>query len=187
MRLAQLHSLILSRTACVICRCPVYSGVKFEVVLGRVRRLFLNPVIPLSIFILMGCEVAYMGAFLCMPIFLTEAAGLSITDAAQILALRPAFGCVISLIMAKLMGGHTQQDPDSPDDQRQRCCFSYKCTVSNLTLTLAGCCVSVVGCTSKDVILCLLQVINRVPMSSIHVVVPDCCPFSTTRGCGRSV
>ncbi len=101
----------------------------------------------LSIFILMGCDVAYMGAFLCMPIFLTETAGMTITDAAQILAWRPAFGSVISLIMAKLMGEKKQVDPELPDSKNPGC--SSRCTVSNLNLTLAGCCVSVVGCMSR--------------------------------------
>lgn len=125
--------------------CPhVYRVTLAELTLRFCRRLFLDPVVSLSIFILMGCDVAYMGAFLCMPIFLTEAAGLSITDAAQILALRPAFGSVISLIMAKLMGEKKQAGPDLPGGQRPGCCS--RCTVSNLNLTLAGCCVSVIGC-----------------------------------------
>lgn len=110
------------------------------------RRLFHDPVVALSIFILMGCDVSYMGAFLCMPLFLTEAAGLSIVDTAQILACRPAFGSVISLILAKLMGEKNQEKADPDTGTRPGC--ANRCTVSNLSLTLAGCCVSVIGCAT---------------------------------------
>ena len=71
----------------------------------------------------MCTDIAYMGAFLLVPIFLTEARGLSVTEAATLLSLRPASGSVFSIILAKLMGG----------------------LVSSLNLTTIGCFASVVA------------------------------------------
>lgn len=109
------------------------------------RRLFADPVVGLAIFILMGCDTAYMGAFLVMPMFLTQAVGMTITDAAQILGCRPAMGSVISICLAKLMGEKKEG----------------RCTVSNLNLTLTGCFITVMAYSfGRFVLVCKSSIHN---------------------------
>ena len=66
-----------------------------------------------------------MGAFLVMPMFLSQACSYSLTKTSRVLFVRPAFGSVIAAVLAKLM--------------------SPGIAVSNLQLTVGGCTISVVA------------------------------------------
>jgi MFS family permease len=87
------------------------------------RRLFADPVVPLSIGMLVFTDMCYMGAFLAVPMYLTQARGLTMTEAAELVFIRPGIGSVCAIVLAKLMGG----------------------AVSNLSLTTAGCGFSVLA------------------------------------------
>ena len=117
----------------------------------------------------MGCDTAYMGAFLCMPLFLTQAVGMTIADASWILGVSGFWayfshrfllktrlfvktGSGQTYDSLKTIGGFSQCRPAMGSviaivlaklmgEKKEG-----RCTVSNLNLTLVGCTVSVIAC-----------------------------------------